>query len=64
MKIDDKTIKNCMKSVLDSQTIIDSKDAKIVFSEKTGKYKIKKVTVLLVQSILLIVVPEKNLSLF
>lgn len=42
MEIDDKAIKNCMKSVLDSQTIIDSKDAKIVFSEKTGKYKIKK----------------------
>lgn len=42
MEIDDKILKSCMKSVLDSQTVINSEDAKIIFSKKTGKYKIKK----------------------
>lgn len=42
MEIDEKTLRSCMKSVLDSQKVINSADAKIVFNKKTGKYKIKK----------------------
>lgn len=42
LNIDEKVLKSRMKKILDSQEIIDSEDAKIIFNQKKGKYKIQK----------------------
>lgn len=41
LNVDEKTLKSRMKEILDSQEIVDSEDAQIVFDEENGKYTIQ-----------------------
>jgi hypothetical protein len=41
LNIDEKVLKNKMKKLLDSQTIVESEDAKVVYNKKQGKYEIQ-----------------------
>lgn len=41
LNIDEKTLKSRMKEILDSQEIVDSEDAQIVFDKKEGNYTVQ-----------------------